>query len=172
MMDALGSGMEEEIEKVVKLSQVADITYDSLRAIAFDLKQGYPLEETLMDLNINYERGVLFDVNVRLTNGWVMTAYNYNLDLYAKEVQCLQFKKDKNDFYLSFNPGKIKSMDGTLVLMGVDANFYCDFDAFDYDYPTEEESAKARKEFNEKVRVENATFTKVSIYGVNKYIDL
>ena len=42
MMDALGSGMEEEIEKVVKLSQVADITYDSLRAIAFDLKQGYP----------------------------------------------------------------------------------------------------------------------------------
>lgn len=172
MMDALGSGKEEEIEKVVKLSQVADITYDSLRAIAFDLKQGYPLEETLMDLNINYERGVLFDVNVRLTNGWVMTAYNYNLDLYAKEVQCLRFKKDKNDFYLSFDPGKIKSMDGTLVLMGVDANFYCDFDAFDYDYPTEEESAKARKEFNEKVRVENATFTKVSIYGVNKYIDL
>ena len=101
-----------------------------------------------------------------------MTAYNYNLDLYAKEVQCLRFKKDKNDFYLSFDPGKIKSMDGTLVLMGVDANFYCDFDAFDYDYPTEEESAKARKEFNEKVRVENATFTKVSIYGVNKYIDL
>ena len=162
MIDAVGTGFQEEIEKVIKLSQIADITYDSLRAIAFDLKQGYPLEETLMDLNINYERNSVFDISVRLTNGWAMTVYGYSLNLYDKEEQRIRFRKDKNDFILVFSPSNIKSVNGTLTLMGMDAEICCDFDTFDLNYPSEEERERARKEFNENVRVEGVTFTKVT----------
>ena len=172
MIDAVGTGFQEEIEKVIKLSQIADITYDSLRAIAFDLKQGYPLEETLMDLNINYERNSVFDISVRLTNGWAMTVYGYSLNLYEKEEQRIRFRKDKNDFILVFSPSNIKSVNGTLTLMGMDAEIYCDFDTFDLNYPSEEERERARKEFNENVRVEGVTFTKVTFYNVNKYVDI
>lgn len=172
MIDAVGTGFQEEIEKVIKLSQIADITYDSLRAIAFDLKQGYPLEETLMDLNINYERNSVFDISVRLTNGWAMTVYGYSLNLYEKEEQRIRFRKDKNDFILVFSPSNIKSVNGTLTLMGMDAEICCDFDTFDLNYPSEEERERARKEFNENVRVEGVTFTKVTFYNVNKYVDI
>lgn len=56
--------------------------------------------------------------------------------------------------------------------MGMDAEICCDFDTFDLNYPSEEERERARKEFNENVRVEGVTFTKVTFYNVNKYVDI
>lgn len=169
--DKLGNQYQEEIEKVVKLAQMADITYDCLRAIAFDLRQGYPLEETLLDLNINYERNTRFDITVRLTNGWIVTAYNEPIDIYDKHEHLMRVHKDKNDFMFKFTPSKIQLMNNTLVLKGIDTEFYCDYDTFDADM-SEEDAEKARKEFNDTVRVESVTFTKVMSYGVTKYVDI
>lgn len=169
--DKLGGNYQEEIEKVVKLAQMADITYDSLRAIAFDLRQGYPLEETLLDLNINYERDTYFDVIVRLTNGWTFTEYNHRIDIYQKEETSLRLRKEKDDFYLSFIPNRIQLVNNTLILRGIDAKISCDWDTFDSSM-SEKEAAEARKDFNANVRVESVTFTKVTNYAVSKYVDV
>lgn len=171
--DKLGGNYQEEIEKVVKLAQMADITYDSLRAIAFDLRQGYPLEETLLDLNINYERDTYFDITVRLTNGWALTTYNKKIDLYSREDEVVVFYKNDigGRIFLRFNPNKIRLVNNVLTLKGIDASVECDWDCWD-DKMSDEDAAKERKNFNDNVRVESATFTKVMTYNVSKYVDV
>lgn len=171
--DKLGEGYQEEIEKVVKLAQMADITYDSLRAISFDLRQGYPLEETLLDLNINYERDTYFDITVRLTNGWILTTYARRVDLYNKDKETIPFYKNDIDgrIFLRFAPNKIQLINNVLTLKGIDATVDCDWDCWEQKL-SEEDAAKERKNFNNNVRVESATFTKVTTYGVDKYVDV
>ena len=171
--DKLDGDYQEEIEKVVKLAQMADITYDSLRAIAFDLRQGYPLEETLLDLNINYERDTYFDITVRLTNGWALTTYNKKIDLYSREDEVVVFYKNDigGRIFLRFNPNKIRLVNNVLTLKGIDASVECDWDCWD-DKMSDEDAAKERKNFNDNVRVESATFTKVMTYNVSKYVDV
>ena len=44
------------ISNIVKYSKYVDFTYDILRAICFDLNLGYPLDETMNELNITVGR--------------------------------------------------------------------------------------------------------------------
>lgn len=171
LKDKLGNGYQEDIEKVVKLAQMSDITYDCLRAIAFDLRQGYPLEETLLDLNINYEQDVTFDITVRLTNGWQMTSYNRRVNLYSKEKTTISFRNDVGEFYLNFNPNKIQLVNNTLTLRGIDGTITADWCAWDNKL-SEDDATRERENFNKNVRVESATFTKVLAHGVPKYVDV
>lgn len=172
MRDKLGDGFEDEIEKVIKLSSMADITYDCLRAIAFELKQGYGIEETLEDLNINYERGMSFDVTVRLSNGWTLTSYSNIIDLYGKRDVRVTFYHEKDHFYMSFAPNDIGMVNGVLTLKDGRGKFFCDYDYLDDKFPDDDDACKARKEFNNSVKVENATFTKVATTYMNKYVDV
>lgn len=171
MIDKMGDGFDEEIEKVVKLASMADITYDCLRAIVFDLKLGYTLEDTLCDLNINYERNTSFDINVRLSNGWILSLYSRGIDLYSKGEDCMQVYKDKNRYFLNFIPSNIALKDGVLTLDGSKCRVTAAWDAYEDDH-SDEEAEKLRKEFNEGVTVEYATFTKVSTTYVSKYVDV
>lgn len=171
LSDKLVNGFDAEIEKVVKLASIADITYDCLRAIAFDLSQGYPLEDTLADLNINYERNARFDVIVRLSNGIEMISYSNAVDLYGKQTASIRFRSnERDDFWFTFNPKDIESRDGVLTIDGDKCKFITDYDTFDGGGRSDEEAEQMRKEFNENVKVINATFTKVVYSAVNKYI--
>lgn len=73
MEDNLVGDAREYIDKIVALSGISAFTYDVLRAIAFDLNQGYELTETLLDLNIERERYVTLDMRVVFTNGLIAT---------------------------------------------------------------------------------------------------
>ena len=53
MHDNLNNCTDELISRIVKFSTVADVTYDWLRAIAFELNLGSTLEEAIEDLNIS-----------------------------------------------------------------------------------------------------------------------
>lgn len=172
MVDKLGEGYDDEIEKVVKLASMADITYDSLRAIAFDLGQGYPIEETLEDLNINYERGVSFDINIRLNNGWQLTAYSKAIDLYSKEDVCVSTYHGKDRFYLHFNPCDVEMRDGQLVLNPTKSEFHCDWTYLDDEYQDDDKAAEARKKFNNTIKVTSVTLAKVDSTYVTKYADV
>ena len=172
MRDKLGDGFEEEIEKIIKLSTMADITYDCLRAIAFELKQGYPLEETLEDLNINYERGTSFDVTVRLNNGWILTSYSNNIDLYSRREERVIFYHDKDRFFMNFVPNEIGMVGGVLALKPGSGKFYSDYDYLDDKFDDDKKAHEARKTFNNTVKVESATFTKVANTYMTKYVDV
>lgn len=52
LMDKLDKQYYDQIEKVVKFTCMIKINYDCLRAIAFELNNGYEFEESINDLNI------------------------------------------------------------------------------------------------------------------------
>lgn len=169
LVDKLGHDFDEEIEKVVKLAAMADITYDSLRAIAFDLRQGYPIEETLEDLNINYERGVSFDINIRLNNGWVLTAYSKRIDLYDKGSVSVGAYYGKDAFFFEFRPSDLIMKNGQLTIDPQKCSFYCNYDYLDAEIQNPTKAEEARVKFNEEIAVESATFSKVITTNVTKY---
>lgn len=169
MFDKLGDGYEDSIERVIKLGQIADITYDALRAISFELKQGYPLEETLSDLNINYEKGALFDIIIRLTNGWIITEYSQRIDIYSKENYRVRITKDKSDFIFEFMPSKIKVENGVLTVS--DAEIRCCYDAFE-GIMSEKDAEMARKQFDKTINVESVVLVKTNYSPVSKYLDI
>ena len=171
MRDKLEGDFDEEIEKVIKLSQMADITYDCLRAIVFDLRQGYPLEETLCDLNINYEHNVCFDITIRLSNGMILTTYSKRLDLYSKEEEVVSFYKDKNRFFLRFTPKDTFVQDGVLTISPAKTSISSAWDNWEDDM-SEEAAEAAVKNFNETVKVTDVVLVKVSTSTVSKYIDV
>lgn len=172
MKDKLSDKFSEEIEKVVKLASMADITYDSLRAITFDLNMGYPLEETLEDLNINYERGMTFDVNICLNNGWALTAFSQTIDLYSKESCCISAYHGKDRFFLHFEPHDIEMKDGGLTINPSKCEFRCDWGYLDEEYEDDNKAIAARKKFNQETKVESISFGKVTSTYVTKYADV
>jgi SpoVK/Ycf46/Vps4 family AAA+-type ATPase len=172
MRDKLGDdSKQEEIEKLVKLSQMADITYDCLRAVAFDLAQGYSLEETLADLNINYEKYSYFDVTVRLSNDWVATDYGHKSSLYDKDRYCCDFNTRYGQFYMYYYPRDIIMQAGVLTIPKDKVVFSSSWEMFD-DAMSDDEATKARKEFDTKVQATSIIFSRVAAVGVNKYLDI
>lgn len=170
MIDKLGTGWEEEIDRIIRISQLCDITFDSLRAIAFDLKQGYSLDETLADLNISYEENTSFDVTVRLSNGWVATNYNNYINLvggrrHGGDEYSIRFTAERNDFYVKFNVRDLMLANGVITVPVDKLSVVADWDAFD------EDEAK-QKEFNNTVTVTSITFNKVVNTNTVKYINL
>jgi SpoVK/Ycf46/Vps4 family AAA+-type ATPase len=81
MTDKLKLEYHNVIDRVIAFSMTADITYDILRAIAFELNNGYSFEETIADLNISKEGAPSFMVSVTLNNGETRTAIFNNVDL-------------------------------------------------------------------------------------------
>lgn len=169
MNDKLGEGFEVEIEKTIKLASITDITYDCLRAIAFDLKLGYTIEETLQDLNINYDNNSYFDLVIRLSNGWVLSSYSKRIDLYSKEDTSIRVYHDKNDYFLCFNPSDIKTKDNVLMLGHPEkATITAAWDAYETTC-SDEVAEKMRNDFNDNVHVTSINFVKVSTSYVTKY---
>lgn len=85
MTDKLLPQYHQYIDRIVGFASTVNITYDYLRAIAFELNMGYSIEETLNDLNIIRTKDISFDVVIRFNNGQVHTIYNKTIDLYANE---------------------------------------------------------------------------------------
>ena len=64
------------------LSTFSGFTYDILRAIAFELNNGYDLAETMTDLNIERERYITLDMKVIFNNGITASVANIDLDMF------------------------------------------------------------------------------------------
>ena len=67
--DNLVDDAKQFISEIVTLSGMSSFTYDVLRAIVFELNQGYSLEETLQDLNIERDTSFTLNIRVTFTNG-------------------------------------------------------------------------------------------------------
>lgn len=67
LQDKLNDEYKDLIPQIISLSHLISFNYDSLRALYFDINLGYPLNETVDDLNINniYEQSydIIFKVN-------------------------------------------------------------------------------------------------------------
>lgn len=123
----LSDNVKEEysggIQFVVGMSAMIPMTYDILKAIAFELNRGYSVEETLEDLNISKER-VGYEITYTLKSGKVFTDTGYS-DLFSRWGKYSTFRLYANpddygesDEYItvifSFNNSKL---DGKRVII-------------------------------------------------------
>jgi hypothetical protein len=72
MTDHAPGASPVEIDKVVKFSSLVPLSFDCLRAIAFEISDGTPFEDAIADLNIvNEESGRHYDVEAIDVNGGI-----------------------------------------------------------------------------------------------------
>lgn len=170
LTDKLGNSYAEEIEKVAKLGSITNLTYDALRAIAFDLEQGYPLEDTLADLNINHESDIHFDITIVFENGVTMTAYYQRVKLYGNTRQYDYFYFRDNDltYYVNFNSSAIKHEGNALYVDGKDIDFCGSWDNYSnkFDDATAE---RMRDEDKKNLVPKRAILKKCATYDETKY---
>lgn len=172
MTDKLEEQYHHLIKKIVNFSVSTELTYDILRAIAFELNNGYSLEETLADLNISKESVPTFDTVLEFEDGTQAIALNNKIDLYSEdEVQLwLYIQTGKKDKYvrLDFRPCDIIfDTDHANIMLNPDrATRYVDEDDFDLN----DESGKAYYNYLCNEPIANIRFTRKVISPMMKYV--
>lgn len=165
------------IEDVVNLSCVVDMPYDYLRAIAFDLNQGYSIREVMSDLNITRTDRVAFDLKLYLSNGLCYEAWNVYIDLSDHSVKDVWFRRfnrsgaGKKDFFedevcAGFLPADAHMAGSEYIINEhINANIVdmCKFDGMS------EEEAKEAKAIADSVKPERIVLTKVSLSPARYY---
>lgn len=69
--DNLIADKHDLITNIIKFSAVSELTYDCLRAITFELNNGYSLQDTLNDLNIDKDNYPSYQLKLYLNDGRV-----------------------------------------------------------------------------------------------------
>lgn len=106
LQDKLSPRYHSTIDQVVNFSLCTNVTYDYLRAIAFELNHGYSFEESLMDLNILKENRIYFNITVEFTDGTIDEAHNEHINLYSNCFNRIWFYNSK--IGIEFMPTDIK----------------------------------------------------------------
>lgn len=171
MTDKLLPQYHELIKKIITFSINVDLTYDILRAIAFELNNGYSFEETLMDLNISKESTPKFCIRVEFADGTVRTAEE-KVNSYSGEDKCIWFYgRDgvrSDAIRLTFKPSDIL-VDADHALMTLDPNKadrYVDEYYFDMDVAEE----KAHYEYLKNIGITKITFIRKAEDLMYKYM--
>lgn len=81
LTDKLKPEFYSQIDGVIRLSAISEVNYDILRALVFELNQGYSLEECLEDMNITREDDIRLKASVTLSDGSNYTG-DFNVDIY------------------------------------------------------------------------------------------
>lgn len=82
--DNLSDDAKKYLPQIVGLSVITGLTYDMLRAIAFELNQGYSLADTFADLNITKDDELRVDIRFEFTDGLIGIVKNYVINLYNR----------------------------------------------------------------------------------------
>lgn len=172
MTDKLKPEYHGIIKKLISFSMNVDLTYDILRAIAFEINCGYSFEETLMDLNISKEGTPKYNIVVHFEDGHIRTVYGERINTYSTDRRYFWFNGKSghsgDSMRLSFNPSDIV-IDMDHAEMTLDPSLvdrYIDEDYFDMDKPEQ----KTRYEYLCNVLITKITFVKVVEDFAYKYI--
>ena len=140
-----------------------DLTYDVLRAIAFELNNGYPFEETLMDLNISKEESPKYKIKVEFADGHVRIVDKHRMNLYSSDKEYLWFNTPsgnyKTSIRLTFSPSDVL-MDLDAAEMTLDplkVERYVDEDYYDLDKPED----KKLFEYLSNVEIKKISFERI-----------
>lgn len=172
MSDKLKPEYHGIIKKLINFSMTVDLTYDVLRAIAFELNCGYSFEETLMDLNISKESTPIYNIRVDFADGSFRMVTGERINTYSTERRYFWFSssngRGRDSIRLDFSPADITvDMDHSEMTLNPElVNRYVDEDYFDMDKPEE----KTRYEALCEMPITKITFTRVVNDYVYKYV--
>lgn len=170
MRDKLEEKYYFNIPRIINFSRTAEMTYDYLRAIAFDLNQGYSLEECLTDLNISNTTLAEFDIILTMANGDVYMSMNERINLCKKDEHWTWLRKqgtgnrmsDRVNIQFCFSPTDIVFVDGMLSIPPEKVTINRDRDE---DYGAEEEEVKAKEKDFQKQAISKIVFEKIPTYN-------
>lgn len=172
MTDKLKPECHHLIKKLIGFSLNVDLTYDVLRAIAFELNMGYSFEETLMDLNISKEGTPKFNIRIEFSDGSYRIANGQRINTYSNERVYVWFN-DKSghsgdSIRLDFTPSDIVlDMDhAEMTLDPSKVERYIDEDYFDMD----KEEERKRYEYLCNLEITKISFTRVVDEFSYKYL--
>lgn len=174
MEDNLNDSAKHWIDKVVALGGISAFTYDVLRAIAFELNNGYDLTETMLDLNIERERYLYLTIKVIFKNGAIaQTTESVNLDMFNNRYNYEWIRFDKGVIPTEFARycSSMRFQFYTRDIVADEKGYHIDIDKAevrwddDWEYmddDTEEEQAKkqAVKDFMDSFEVAEIELTK------------
>lgn len=106
LKDKLKKEYYENIEKIINFSLYTEITYDCLRAICFELNNGYTLQETLNDLNITKMSSPYYNISITLLDGKTIESIrSETIDFFSNAHKRLWAHFSNSESYnISFNP--------------------------------------------------------------------
>lgn len=123
MEDKLQKEYWDEIARIINFSRTTGITYDYLRAIAFDLNQGYSLEDCLADLNISGATRNSYDITAYFADGSVYTIMNYSINLCDRSMDWVWLRSmshisqhNERNVHFGFSPADIQLVNGELII--------------------------------------------------------
>lgn len=172
MTDKLKPEYHHIIKKLIGFSLNVDLTYDVLRAIAFELNMGYSFEDTLMDLNISKEGTPKYNIRVEFADGTYRVRQSERINTYSNDRQYFWFNdksgRSSDSIRLDFTPSDIVlDMDhAEMTLDPSKVEKYVDEDYFDMDKAEE----KKRYEYLCNLAITKITFTRVVDDFTYKYL--
>jgi hypothetical protein len=107
LFDKLETQYHGEINQVVSFANRVKLNYDSLRAIAFELNEGYTFKSAISDLNILNTDDQRYNVKVAFTDGTTHDLKSQRLDLFSEEIRLDGYMGNNKYFSLTFNPATI-----------------------------------------------------------------
>lgn len=172
MTDKLDPQYHHLIKKLIGFSLNVDLTYDVLRAIAFELNMGYSFEDTLMDLNISKEGTPKYNIRVEFADGTYRVVNSQRINTYSNDRVYFWFSdksgRSSDSIRLEFIPSDILlDMDhAEMTLDPAKVEKYIDEDYFDLEKPEE----KKRYEYLCGLEITKITFTRVVDEFTYKYL--
>lgn len=167
MTDKLKPEYHHYIKKLIGFSMNVDLTYDVLRAIAFELNMGYSFEETLMDLNISKEETPKYNIYVEMEDGTIFERTGEYVNTYNTDRQYIWCHNTNNrkrggredSIRFDFIPSNIvfDMEHAEMTLDNEHINRYVDEDYFDMDKSED----KARFDYLCNAEVKKMTFVRV-----------
>ena len=169
MEDKLDPQYHDIIPRIVNVSQMIDMTYDFLRAIAYEINQGYSIEETMTDLNISRTSDTRFDIVVITSDGIEYHTYNYNINMSEHDMHWVWCYGPKNkSINIGFIPDKLHVENGQLTIPKEFVQKNIDED--DFDNIEDEVERKAMIEQARRADIISINFIKVSTSNFTRLV--
>lgn len=175
LQDKLAPPYQVYIDDVINFSNIGKITYDCLRAIAFELNQGYSLEETLNDLNLVRDKSISFDISVEFMDGTIYKVYSQSIDLMRSEVWGRWFhvsgraSTSAPSLWISFSPRNVKPDPNHAGEMFVPIEDIDDIHYDRYDFEDDDKESRTIADNRIKNGLKSVRLTR-EVYSTYKYL--
>lgn len=132
--DKLLPEYHDNIFKIIKLSLFSDVTYDSLRALTFELNNGNSFGEAIEDLNLDLGENT-YDITVYFDNGNKAHVYSTEINIFEPSIvgRWYDWNTGKDSIFINFNTEDIEVKDNKLYVSGDKATIHYNWDDDDDD---------------------------------------
>lgn len=166
LTDKIDEKYADGIKDIVNFSRTVNMTYDYLRAIAFELNQGYGVAETLEDLNISQTSNVRFNIAITTVNGDVYNTYGASVNLFNNPNTNYQrwydgYASNNKTIRYALTPDSIKIEKGMITADPKKIEVYIDPDDF-WTIEDSEKREEAIKKAKEERVIKSVVLTKVA----------